>query len=111
MSIINNLSLEKVLFYLSILIFENSEITKLSLDNVSIKIYGSIIKGVNKESLIYDLNKKLNSLFQDHVFREELSFGFTPEKYNSINPKYYGKTVKYFLNKSDNKISLIKVSF
>lgn len=111
MSVITNLSVEKVLFYLSILKFGNLEISKLSLESISIKVYGSIKRDLNKDSLTNDLNKKLNSLFDDHVFREELSFGVTPEKYEFINPKYYGRTIKYFLNRNEGKIFLVEVSF
>jgi hypothetical protein len=107
---INDLLLEKVLFYLSILSFGNLNIAKLSLENVSIKMYGTIIENLSKEVLISDLNGRLNSLFQDHVFREELTFGFTPEKYEGINPNYFGKTVTYSLQKNGDDISLFGVN-
>jgi len=35
-------------------------------------------------------------------FREELTFGFTREEFENINPKYYGKTITYNLGRNDN---------
>ena len=108
---LNNLPLHKVLFYLSILTQPDSNIANLSLNNISIMIYGSIVENLTKEFLISELNERLNLIFQDHIYREELTFIFTPEEYPNINPNYYKRRVTYFLQKNiHGEISLYKVS-
>lgn len=111
MNDLQNISLEKVLFYLSILIFGKLELSDLSLKSISIKLFGSI-ENVDKEVMINLLNEKLNSYFEDHPFREELSFGVTHEKYENINPKYEGCVIRYILQKNrSGTIALFAVKF
>lgn len=108
---INQLSLQKTLFYLSILKFENKDISELSLKSISIVIYGTIIEKPIIEVLISDLENRLIFLLPNHIYRDEFTFSFTPEEFENINPKYYGRTISYSLQRKDNEIILVEMKY
>lgn len=103
----NTLSLEKALFYLFVLTYDDKEISKMTLNTIAIDIQGSTM---NKEVLIDGLKYRIGIIMENN-FREELTFGFTREEFPNINPKYYDRTITYNVRKIGDEISITNVSY